>query len=255
MFHLYQVVAEDARYRVSNFLKALDTANRANLEIINVSLGVYHDDCDGECRSCEAVNRVVDSGTTVIVAAGTRRKGSHESTYCPGLSTKALTTSVVVPSCTAKPENTSPRGFIRKWRPPNALWMLQQAEGPTEEEVYFYSDNLCSFEYCAPRVGCKNNRVEEPWEFNPEPDSGKPDILAPGFHATATPRGLRVATGTSYSAAMTSGAIAEILGELFNLGQTASPSKIKEAVVDSGKIVQGSTIRKLDQLETFRRLV
>lgn len=255
MFHLYQTVAENARYKVSRFLKAVNAARNSGLEILNISLGIHHADCGGKCRSCVAVNAVVKDGTTVVVASGTRKSDNQNRIHCPGLAEKAITTSVVIPECTASPVREERVGINRKWRPPNAIWLIEKDQGSHDEEEYFHSGNICSFMDCAIGFKCANYRSEVPWESNPDYTLSKPDILAPGFHTTPTSIGLRISTGTSYAAAMTSGAIAEILGELFERGKTAGPAAIKNAVVSCGDDLPGANIPKLNQLAAYRMLV
>lgn len=253
--YFYQVVDDYGVYKVSNLLKALGAANQADLDIINVSLGLFHAECEGSCRSCVAVNEVVDSGTSVVVAAGTFVPDEKESVFCPGLASRALTTGVLVPECSATPPDDGIYGVSRDWKPPGSLYVISTEKAPDEQERYFQTDNYCSYQACAPSYECDRHRREREWQYNPEPNQGKPDILAPGVTPWHSDWGWRLATGTSYSAAMTSGAVAEVLGELFSRGRSATPSEVKTAVKARGDTVSGSNVRKLNQLETFRALI
>lgn len=235
----------------------MEAARRRPIDVLNLSLGVHHDACLGRCRSCKAVDTVVSEGTTVVAAAGNDTSQSGESVYCPGLASRAITVSTLISECTARPGRASePKGpHTGDYRAPNAHWIRNPDISESTDSEYLTERCFCSYNNCGPGFVCEKNRREFGWEKNPRPSEAKPEVLAPGLQPTIMEVGPAMAIGTSYSAAVVSGALAEILSELYSRGSRPSPYELKIACVEGGQKLQNDPTPKFDALSTYKQLM
>lgn len=220
-----RVVAGDEKFKPSNFLKAMDDVRNANIDLVHISAGKYHENCGGRCRICEAVELVIRDGSVVVAGAGNRKEDRSLDVFCPARSPSSLAVGMSETLCTTSIDNPSLPVGADSPRPPGAYWVDVDSDYP-----FYPTDTYCSYQSCSPFHECKNNRKTRYWEGNVDWDQYIPEVVAPGHKPLIDTNQLRgyIEPGTSYSAAVVSGGIAIVMSELFP--DLPSPGRMRRAI-------------------------
>lgn len=240
MFNFYRIIIDGGDYKTSNLLKALDDARSHDVDIINLSLGVSHDDCGGRCRSCVATTDVVDDGVVVVAAAGNEDDGDSEPVACPARAEGAIAVGSSVTYCTASLNQPSVGIQTGDGRPPGSYWVDTPRE--TREKAghpeHLSNANFCGFGNCSPYHTCNEYQNEVVCDGNVS-ERDKIDIFAPGDYPREADGSAVNVIGTSFSTALTTGVIACMLSDLFEIGAEPSPRQVKRALVNGADQIDG----------------
>lgn len=227
-------------------LKALDAARSAGVDLLNVSAGKHRPDCDQNCRICVAVRRTIDEGVCVVAGAGNRRSDAALSLFCPALQDGVISVGAYEAVCTTVLRGEQP--LYRQSPPvmPDGSYWVTPPSGLDEHHGY-PDDHYCGYLGCTLGKGCKDNRAERPWEGNVSYHRGQADVLAPCHRPERTQKGEPfLQSGTSYATPIVTGALAMVLGELFEAGKSPTPAQIKRAVVSRASPIDKGPVGKLD---------
>jgi len=220
-----------------------------NIDVINISAGKYHRDCNAECRLCMATDDVVDNGSVVVPGAGNRSEDESLGVFCPAKSPKTIGVGMSETLCTATPKGSGdsiiqgPSG-----RPPGSYWV------EPEEKYPFYPDNnYCGHGACSPFHDCVDNQKTVYWDGNVAWDQYLPEVVAPGhFYIESQDGNVTLEPGTSYSCAAVSGGIASALSD--TLPNTPSPSRVRRVVEATSTGLECGPVGKFDMSELKRVL-
>lgn len=228
------------------FSRAIDAAIDREVDVLNISAGRSRPNCThGHCVYCTEVVRAIDEGVTVVAAAG---NSPEAAVHCPGNATSVICVGGVEYECTYR----MPRiPELRTNKPPLAYWtrLWSGHEYPTSAADGTY----CTTRGCwSNGGGCDEYRSVTPWERNPIPSGGKPDILAPLHHATQREdQRPFVWAASSFAAPVVSGCLA---GVLSSVDVSPSPYAVQQAVRDGASRIDTAG-RVFDASETRERLL
>lgn len=232
IYDFHRIVIDNGGFKPSNFLKAMENVRKSSVELVNISGGLHHTDCEQRCRICKATREVAASGKVVVAAAGDTTDGDSKGMYCPALSNKAISVGAFETRCECPmPSGPGSAGIGPDSLPPGAYWIKEQqtgtVSGPTNEA-------FCSFKQCTPAHTCDAHRSEVVWDENVDHRNGEPDVYAPHHVLRNDGSGPYIGLGTSFAAATVTGALADILSTV----ATERPMPTKDEVLD--------TVRQLD---------
>lgn len=252
-YKFHRVVADDEDdFKPSSVLKALDSIRNDDVDIANLSLGMYRPNCQGDCRLCVAAREVTASGTLIAAGAGNDDPDEDREVFCPARSESTLAVGMSESICTASPPKSHPTKSTEDMsRPPGAYWI--DHSGLDIDSPYLSDENYCSYARCSPFHECTNNRKMKYWEGNVSWENYLPETVAPGHYPRANPTNKReafMAGGTSYSTAIVSGALAVILGEL-PLDKNPSPERIKRVIQSTSDHLACGHVGKFNAKETY----
>jgi subtilisin family serine protease len=213
--------------REGNLLKAIAAAESSGIDVLNISAGIHHRNCQQRCRIADAVRTATESGITIIAAAGNRKSGEELGVYCPALIDEAIAVGGFISKCDEDIQNTDTSG---------QYWTVEDDK---------YIGPFCGYETCPSEYPCSRNRQELYWDKNVEQPDQRADILAPTAYFKESEKKVTLDGGTSYAAPIVSGSIVRIFSELLTSGVKPDPSQIKEAVTRTGDPVQNTDIKKI----------
>lgn len=252
IYKLHRIVAENSEFKPGNILKAMDNLKDSNVDIINISAGKYHFDCNAQCRICESVKSVVESGKVVVAGAGNKKSDQPRGIYCPATSTKTISVGMCESLCRASPQQSSPR-YIgpdnRTYNPPGAY----QVNG--HDDIDFYpNESYCSYNGCSAFHECDENREMKYWDGNVKWKEEYPEVVAPGHKAlwNSDNQQLELEPGTSYSAAAVSGGIATVLSEKFP--EVCSPPRIRRKLQATAQQLDCGVVGLFDMSQLYDSL-
>jgi len=249
-YKTFRVIAENGTFRPSNFLKAMQAIVEGNIDVVNLSAGKFHPNCNGECRICMAVEDVTNSGTIVVPGAGNKTRDKNRSVFCPAKSAETIAVGASETLCTASPEgDTSTLIQGPSGRPPGSYWVKRDDPPP------FYPDqNYCGHGGCSPFHDCENNQKTIYWNGNVEWKDYLPEVVAPGhiFLESETTGQTTLEPGTSYSCAVVSGGIATVMSDL--LPKSPSPHQIRRAVEATSSELDCGMVGKFNMGELRKAL-
>lgn len=257
IYDTHRVITDSGEFKPSNFLKAMDNIRSRSVDIVNVSAGRHHSDCGGRCRICHATNKVVGDGTIVVAGAGNQMPGDEEkSLYCPALSNKAIAVGSYEARCglTLKQRTNGDlyRTVPHALFPPGAYWVRNTEAASRGEAVY---TPFCSRRGCSKHHSCEEYRQEQLSAINVSFKHGEPDVFAPDQYVIERMDGTPgIDRGTSFAAALISGALADILSTIVEDRVLPTPSELREAIRSISTTVEGTSQRRFDSTELYRIL-
>jgi hypothetical protein len=218
-YDFYQIIDKNGLYRDGDLAAAIDDAHQNGADMINVSAACDHmskgwKECSPQrqpCNVCQTVSDVVESGTTVVAAAG--NSFQLDVMGCPGLTDAAICVGAAVANCTAEPTppQTTPPHSDAEWRPPGAYYLVDGHESGLE-------GTYCSMEGCGPGKRCSENKLVEYSEVNVAEVNGKPDILAPSHVLVVRDDEPAISEGTSWAAPFVTGQLGSVVSGLLDAG-------------------------------------
>lgn len=251
-YDFLRVVNQDGVFNFSNCLEALDRASRIGASIINLSLGSYEANCQGNCRLCFAVNKLAERGITVVVSAGNKNKEGQE-VFCPAKAENSISVSGLVAHCQPDlDDNTSELGPGLDYRPPGSFWT--DTSDLEEADKYQGRGTYCGGRGCTVSHDCDENRVIKPWEYNVESFRDKPDVLAPIQSPAYEGDLVYIGGGTSFAAPLVTGTLASLISELTMNGKNPTPSTLRKFVRSTSNPIEGSSIGCFDAKETVSQV-
>lgn len=232
---------------MSNFLKAMDDAAGDDLDLINISAGIHHDDCGGRCRPCMAAQAVVQGGTTVIAGAGNDLDSNEKSVFCPAYADEVIGVGAFHTYCGyAVQPHRAEFPFRRNpvQLPPNC-YFLEEPDSNALAELY--GEQMCSQMGCSDFDSCEEYRDEQLWHGNVDLSLTRPDVFAPSHIAHRDGNGrLRYQEGSSFSTAYVTGSLAGIFGSLDARAHSPTPSEVRSAITMITETVGETSWRKFD---------
>ena len=200
-------------------LLAIEQAIEDEVDIINLSCGVFHASCEN-CVFEKAIEEAHRAGIIVVSAIGneSERRGDH--VLCPALSDGSLSVGGMVNYCNADFEHhTSDR----------RIW----ADVRTPESGITRQGPFCSTQGCAPGYDCDENCDQKWWDGNIRHFGGNPQVLAPAHRPEIRYGRLVVfSPGTSFATPITAGTIGRILAS--DRATDHDVEQVKQALLQSG---------------------
>jgi len=228
-YHFYRIETNElALQRGSNtipegrLIDAFDAADSDDLDLLNVSGGVYHHRCDRECEIATFLAEDVEGDHLTVAAAGNRNaKSELKHVLCPALREQTLAVSGYVPRCTH--DYVDDRSSDQIWADLTSV--------PKVEKVGA-QQKVCGFGQCAPGHSCGTARSETWFPLCALPAGGKPDLLAPVYYPHVTEKWSYLMPGTSYATPVVTGLLAAILGDV---DRAFDAAELLEAVRDTAR--------------------
>lgn len=233
--NLYRIVAEDGKTRRGNLVQAIADASEDDVDILNLSVGVYHHeeehgDCGGHCRIADETRLAIEDGLTVVAATGNREKGDSLAVHCPAL----------------VDETIGVGGFVARCR-------HEMVEEEESGQYWVRDDSLtgpfCGQRGCTPDESCETHRYEYPWRGNVSFHNAVPDVLAPVHHPAGTPESPTLQSGTSFGTPIVSALLAAMCSDC---GRNPEPEPVKEAIRMGASEIDEGMIPKYDAEEIQR---
>jgi len=257
IYDTHRIIVDNGKFKPSNFLKAMENIKNRSVDIVNISGGKHHSDCSEKCRICRAARKVVDSGTIIVAGAGNQLLGDEEkSLYCPALCADTIAVGSYETRCglKIKPETegdlfqTVPHALF----PPGAYWVRNTEAANAGEPTY---TPFCSGRGCYEGHSCDDHRQEQLSPINVSFKHGEPDVFAPDHYVVErldeTPG---IEAGTSYAAALVSGALADILSTVADRRPLPTPGEVNGAIRSIPTTVEGTSQRRFDSGALFQIL-
>lgn len=254
-YDFYQIINEHGQYRDGDLVAALNDARENGADIVNVSAASDHMSmgwkaCSPEsqpCSVCHAVRDVVESGTTVVAAAG--NAAQLDVMGCPALADAAICVGAAVAKCTAD-LNDELRTLRRpevESRPPGAYYLTGGHESGVD-------GTYCSTEGCGPRMTCSENRVIEYSEINVAEVNGKPDVLAPAHVILVREDEAAISEATSWAAPFVTGQLGSLVSGLLDAGvqivtedsRDSGETNLHRMLESNGRVVEGCRSKLYD---------
>lgn len=198
---------------VDAFASAVRVAINEEIDILNVSAGVYLEGCSGHCQFCTAVQRAVNSGITVVAAAGNQHpEEDPERVNCPATRGQTIAVGGMEVNCPAEVDRED--AIISDGNKSCGPYWVRKQDGvdylPNAAEGPF-----CGQRNCIRGTDCLRRNNEMPWDANVRPKPDKPDIAAPVQYPETRDDGAPVLlSGTSFAAPIVSGALASMYSKL-----------------------------------------
>jgi len=257
IYDIHRIVIESGEFNPSNYLKAMGNVRDRSVEVVNISAGKHHEDCNQRCRICKAASEVVDSGTIVVAGAGNDAGGGErKSLYCPALGTDTIAIGSYETRCgfdmqqkTGSLYRTVPQSI----HPPGAYWSRNSELSPEPEPTNI---PFCSRQGCSEFHSCEDYQKERLSDINVSFRQGEPDVFAPDHYIIPCEDGTpRIRTGTSFAAALVSGALADILSSVMNHRPFPTPEEVIEAIHSIPTTVEGTSQRKFNSQAVYQNLL
>lgn len=250
-YNLYRVTSEDNRKKPSDIVDALGEA-RKDCDIVSLSIGQPE-----SFALRKSAEKVVESGTVVVAAAG-NRDGRSRSIRCPANVEGVLSVGSVVAECRADMGNSNTglyRDYPATTYPPGSYWVKKRKKDEEYWEnfpISFVEGPFCGGGGCSPVHECSENRHEREWEGNVDET---PDVLAPhhrvDLFSDQNDEPVSVINyGTSFATPVVAGGLAGILGKLFEQGIQPTPTEVTQAVHDMGDEIDEGRGRRFNARRT-----
>jgi len=240
-FDLYRVVAENRYAKRGNLVQAIADASSRSVDILNLSVGVHHHeepdgDCGGHCRVADEARLAIESGTTVVAAAGNREKRDSLAVHCPAVLDDAISIGGFVSHCRKDPIESEDSG---------QYWVLDAETliGP-----------YCGQRGCGRDDECEDYRYEKPWQGNVSFHNAVPDVLAPVHHPAGTEAEPTLQSGTSFGTPVVTGSLAAIISDLAELDDDPSPAEFRRAMSIGATEIDEGVLQKFDAGGTWENL-
>lgn len=253
-FSFYQAVREDEMMSIDAFSLAVRAAINEEIDVLNVSAGIYLEGCSGHCQFCTAVQRAVDSGITVVAAAGNQRPGeSPERVNCPATREQAIAVSGMEVDCPAEVDREG--AIISDGSKSSGPYWVRKQDG-VDYNPNAVEGPFCGQRNCVHGTDCLRRNNEVPWDANVRPKPDKPDVAAPVQYPETRDDGAPVLlAGTSFAAPVVSGVLASMYSELRSQGNSQpTPMETRNAIVEGGATMEGTSLRKLNATRTLNHL-
>lgn len=192
----YRVIDEEGEYRRFDLLKTFSEVKTSNANLVNLSLGSYKPNCDGNCRECKAAQQLADSGLTVVAAAGNEEQ--QNGNCCPSKNSSVLSVAGFQDLCEFEPY------FANR-----AIWVKKSEPEPDEDT---HTDVICCHRGCSENIRQCKRRSREEWNGNVPFGTYEPDVLAPVHHSRPGDDEVYFDQGTSFSAGYLVGGLAKLYG-------------------------------------------
>lgn len=230
-------------------------AQSDNLDLINISAGIHHDDCGGRCRPCLATRGVVNSGTTVVAGAGNDIEAIGKSLYCPAYADEAIAVGAFHTFCgnTLQPYNDRFPYRLNPVKRPPFCYFIEQPD--PDDEAQLYGEQMCSQFDCNEYTACSEYKNEELWKGNVDFSTTRPNVFGPS-HTTLmdTDDRIRYQEGTSFSTAYIAGSLAGVFGALSSRRHTPKPGEVRNALTVVTETVGDTSWRKYDAATVYKFL-
>lgn len=244
-FDFHRIVAKDGTFKPSNFLKAMQRVRESNPDLVNLSGGVHHHNCQQKCRICVASKSVVNEGIPIVAGAGNSDPNESKSLYCPAAADTVIAVGAFETVCSwdVQPRNTGRAGLYRSnlsTKSPGSYWV----DSASDSQPYSrYDTAFCGARGCSPMHPCEDFSKERLWEGNVNFGTDEPDVFAP-HHFVKTNGDLDC--GTSFSTAIVAGGIADVLSRVENGADVVEPRDIQWAIEMLESTVGDTSHTKLD---------
>jgi len=254
-YHLIRGIPPGGDLLESHLLMGLSKVDEMGktLDVMNISAEVEHlqeggIDCTGTGADCpihHEISRLSDEyGITFVASTG--NEPHVEFMTCPGLSDTVIGVGGCVIGCGASGplpvpyQHDSGNGglvditryqMMEQLYPPKAAWVRNEHE-------YSADAAFCSGLDCFVGEICDENRTTTIWDGNVEPVNGKPDLYASvTYPLIDTETGVRLDQGTSFSAPLVTGQVAEAVGMLTDLDRSFDNIDVKRKLRTSTEMV------------------
>lgn len=256
LYDLHRIVVNSGEMKPSNSLKAMANIRDSSVEIANISAGKHHENCQQQCRLCEAAKQVAESGTLIVAGAGNDVTNEGKSMYCPALSDHVVSVGVFEALCTCDPGQSNSGDLYdttANIHPPGAYWVRKTPESMRREPT---DQPFCARHACSPRHSCRQYRQERPSNYNITFQPREPDVFAPDHIVIEHDDGIAgLETGSSYATAIVSGALTSVLGTVAKNRVLPQPAEVIDAIGRIGRTVGDTRYRRFDSEALYYELI
>ena len=256
IYDLHRIVVDGGDMKPSNCLKAMANIRDSSVDIVNISAGKMHDDCQQQCRLCDAAKAVAESGTVVVAAAGNDVRNDGNTMYCPALSDQTISVGSFESVCTREISLANGQKIYRPSltiHPPGAYWIRDTKHASEGEPV---DQPFCSCRNCMPGCTCAEYRKEQLSPQTIKFDHGEPDVFAPDHLIVERDNGeAGIERGSSYATAIVSGALAGVLSTLSEQRVLPRPEEVNRAISSINQTVGDTPHRRFDSKAVYYELL
>lgn len=247
VYNFYRIIAEDpdtgrGRAKRSNVVRAIAAAVEHGIDVLNLSLGVCHDeedgyDCGGKCRIGDEARWAIEERDLTIVAA-VGNAPTADAVTCPGLVDEVIGVGGFVSLCT---------NDVADCADCSQYWVH-------DDELY---GPFCGQRGCVDGETCERRRKEVLWRGNAPFVNAEPDVLAPAIHASGNnrKRDASLRSGTSFATPLVTSSLVSVLSDLIvEEGEHPSPEEFQQAITEASKPIGDGDYAKYAESETFEVL-
>jgi subtilisin family serine protease len=253
-YSLYQAVDEHGKIGIDAFADAIATAIGQEVDVLNLSAGVYMKGCPGVCQFCTAVQRAVDAGVTVVAAAGNQHPDRPaERINCPARFDEAIAAGGCVTECPCA-EKASMDIHSNGDSSSGPYWV--QKLDDVDYSPLVADGVYCGWRGCVEGGECITKNATKPWEGNVRRLPEKPEVVAPVHHPALRDDDVpALLAGSSFAAPVVSGAVSAILSELSESSESPPElSTLRRAVLEGAVPLDESDLQKLNVTRTLNML-
>lgn len=240
-YHFYQSIGEDGSIPIGAYEDAIEQAIQDGVDILNISAGNDWDvpvDADPYSRKPQ---NALSEGITVIAAAGNYdRIPPQPPVNSPAAVDEVVSVGGVITTCPESPD--APHTT------PNQGPYYSYEEDESSDDPHVANKVCCGQNGCMAGRDCLSNQTHEPWEGNPRESRGAIDVLAPIQYPFETESGgFQFDVGTSFSAPIVTGVLAEAYGDIRHAGgEIPSPRTAKATIKETAMPLRNQSSRLLD---------
>jgi len=247
-YTFYQAVRDDGHLCLEAFSDSITSAIDDDVDILNISSGDPWRSSTQTNPVVQETTRAIDEGISIVASAGQHDPENQDSkppVFCPAAHSSVIAVGGLEVYCPAE-LNAEPDDCADD--PIGPYYILR--DGDTHDNSP-YNVAYCGANGCLGNESCITNQEEKPWERNPLPTGGKPDVLAPMHSLLYTKENgnYRLTHGTSFAAPLVTASIANIFAELREENRSnPAPHEVRTAVRRGGMRIGTSDLLKYDAM-------
>lgn len=246
-FNFYQAVEENGRLPVQSFDAAIYAAIEDDVDLLNISAGEPWEGPIDAWPMTKPIRDAIDAGITIVAAAGNDpAEPSEQPINCPAAIEDVIAVGGFEVLCEGDGDH-----------PDGAYW-AHKVDDQAEDE---YPDITATGVYCGQRgcgsTDCIKAQEERPWDNNPRPTNGKPDVVAPVHLPNTSNEGNPyLEVGTSFASPIVTGGIGLIFSELLEEQvEVPPPEEVREVVLDTSSPIDRGDYRKFNVTRSLDTLL
>jgi subtilisin family serine protease len=200
------------------------------------------------------MQRAVDSGITVVAAAGNQRPDQPtQRVNCPARFDEAIAVGGCVTECPySGAESTAVHSDGNRSSGPYWVRKLDAVDySPLVADGAY-----CGWRGCVDGGECIRKNTMKPWEGNVRRRPDKPEVVAPVHYPVLRDDDVpALYAGTSFAAPIVAGSVSAVLSELSSsTGDVSTPNDVREAVVEGAAPLDEGAMQKLNVTRTVNIL-
>lgn len=241
-YTFYQTVNENRKLALGAYADAITAAIHDGVDLINISAGdPWRGPIDINPNVSET-RRLLDEGISTVAAAGNyyrEKQDSRPPVHCPSAAEGVVSVGSFETHCPHEPGDEDDD--------PDTGPYYAIPEDNVQDETNPILGVFCGERGCVGGESCITQKSESPWDDNPLPTGGKPDVHAPMHQIQYHDDGGFLNGGSSFAAPIVTASLARIFGELNSINQSIpSPYRVQQAVRSASSELPDSQVGKYD---------